>query len=263
MSVMRFHTHHGENICLCDDNQVARRLSSFAHAIGFSAKPLNPNEIFLIEIEINERGWSGHLRIGLTQHNPHTLFPLPQYALPDLTNMGKSWIFAVTKSHNRIFSSDQENHGQPYRSILGDGDNIFTARGAIKRHLLHPVRHLAYNSPSVTNDSVDNRMDSQNTPSSSTSTSERQGTTTVPPKLSGLEILPTDAGSRIGVVYIVKGRQAEMHFIINGEDQGPCAKNIDYQNAPLYVILDIYGTTKQVRIIQLCGGELIITNNFC
>ena len=253
MSVMRFHTHHGENICLCDDNQVARRLSSFAHAIGFSDKPLNPNEIFLMEIEINERGWSGHLRIGLTQHKPHSLFPLPQYALPDLTNMGKSWIFAVTKSHNRVFNSDMESRGQPYLSILGEGEDILTARGAFKRQLLHPVRHLAYNSPAVSSES-----DSHGANGVTTSPSTSAGaTSSCPPKVAGLEILPTDAGSRIGVVYLIKGPWAELHFIINGEDQGPCAKNIEYLNAPLYVIVDIYGTTKQVRIIQLFGGRCL------
>lgn len=74
---------------------------------------------------------------------------------------------------------------------------------------------------------------------------------------SSQNILPTDTGSRIGVMYIpqIGSDKAEMHFIINGEDQGPCAKDIPYRAGPLHAVVDVYGTTKQVRIIQLYGGE--------
>jgi neuralized-like protein 2 len=73
-----------------------------------------------------------------------------------------------------------------------------------------------------------------------------------------VEISPTDTGSRIGVVYLPTPHdqdKAEMHFIINGEDQGPCTKDIPYKEKALYAVVDVYGTTKQVRIIQLYGGE--------
>jgi neuralized-like protein 2 len=46
-----------------------------------------------------------------------------------------------------------------------------------------------------------------------------------------------------------------MHFIINGEDQGACTKEIPYKEKALFAVVDVYGTTKQVRIIQLYGGE--------
>ena len=49
--------------------------------------------------------------------------------------------------------------------------------------------------------------------------------------------------------------KAEMHFIINGEDQGVCQKDIPYKAGPLHAIVDVYGTTKQVRIVQLYGSE--------
>lgn len=71
-------------------------------------------------------------------------------------------------------------------------------------------------------------------------------------------ILPTDAGSRIGIMYVPQAGsdKAEMHFIINGEDQGVCGKDIPYKAGPLRAVVDIYGTTKQVRIVQLYGGTL-------
>lgn len=72
-------------------------------------------------------------------------------------------------------------------------------------------------------------------------------------------ILLTDKGSRIGVVFVpteYDDSKGEMHFIINGVDQGPCTKEIPLDNAPLHVVIDVYGTTKQIRIIQLYGSKL-------
>ena len=106
-------------------------------------------ELFLIEIDKNERGWSGHLRIGLTQIDPNDQFDIPLYALPDLANISpkKSWIFAVTAMHNRSGLSNaarvetqaqlspsesgdglaQENASSKITSsMVGDGDYLYT-----------------------------------------------------------------------------------------------------------------------------------------
>ncbi|KAL1434109.1 hypothetical protein MTO96_011765 [Rhipicephalus appendiculatus] len=214
----RFHSYHGRNLILCDNNMVAYRKTSFAHALAFSEQPLLPGEIFLLEIAQNERGWSGHMRLGLTQHNPGRHFPLPQYALPDLANMGHSWVFAIHNSEldSEHLGSSPYERLDPSTSVLGtgclwggeDGVTDFSGEG----------------------------------------TSISSG----PGSCGKSSILPTDVGSRIGVMYVTRGQSADMHFIINGEDQ-LYATDIPHQDAPLYAVVDVYGTTKHVRIVQLYG----------
>ena len=68
MNCVRFHTHHGSNIVLGENNTVAYRKASFANGLVFSERSLKPNEVFLVEITQTELGWNGHLRLGLTQY---------------------------------------------------------------------------------------------------------------------------------------------------------------------------------------------------
>lgn len=97
--ITRFHHIHGENILLREDNTVAVRTTSFANSIAFSEKPLQPGEIFLVEIEKTERGWSGHMRVGLTLIDPASVNnDLPQYAMPNLVRLGNTWLFAITRN---------------------------------------------------------------------------------------------------------------------------------------------------------------------
>ncbi|XP_076238733.1 neuralized-like protein 2 isoform X2 [Calliopsis andreniformis] len=220
--VTRFHPTHGENIVLREDSTVAYRTASFANSLAFSEKPLQPGEIFLVEIEKTERGWSGHMRLGLTLIDPASVNnSLPQYAMPNLVKRGRTWIFAITKSPTiwdslEVVAGTGYGEGIPSREkkLITDGVNVQTSRGVIPFNALKP-----------------NTIDSSQ------------------------NILPTDAGSRIGIMYVPQAGsdKAEMHFIINGEDQGVCGKDIPYKAGPLRAVVDVYGTTKQVRIVQLYG----------
>lgn len=43
-----------------------------------------------------------------------------------------------------------------------------------------------------------------------------------------------------------------MHFIVNGDDYLQ-AVDIPFSESNLFVVIDVYGTTKQVKIIQVYG----------
>lgn len=253
MPLYRFHENHGVNVRLSEEGEVAKRTNSFANAITFSEKPLQPGEIFMVEVDEQESGWSGHLRCGLTQHCPSKMVPInhgetlvksdrngceivriPQYSMPDLTSMGKSWIFAVTKHHNKVprtIQDDDEEQTETSTFIQNCGNALQVGNKILPQSLL--VKDFC-------NIDLESHL----------------------PKGSGLYkngrlFMATSIGSRIGITYEIQQGSSNseykvfMHLIINGEDQGPSLmENADYRN-PLYAIVDVYGTTKQVRIVQL------------
>uniref|UniRef100_T1GAP0 NHR domain-containing protein n=1 Tax=Megaselia scalaris TaxID=36166 RepID=T1GAP0_MEGSC len=126
----RFHDYHGDNIVLSDENTVAYRKS---------------REIFLVEIEENERGWSGHMRLGLTQLDPKTMAlsarGLPPFALPDLANLGSSWVYPITK-----FIED--NRSTTQHGTQGEGSNEGSRENGRKSSANHKLysRHNGVNS---------------------------------------------------------------------------------------------------------------------
>jgi len=258
MPVKKFHNFHGQNIKLSQGNTVASRESSFAHALVFSEKPLQPGEIFLVEIEKTERGWSGHMRIGLTEVDPAKQpNNLPQYALPDLANLGRCWVSAVTKSRSRLQYISPDNSptlDSPHNvSVLGEGEVISTPCGRVRRSLLQPSYSL-FRSSFVNNVNCQSQNSQFNPIAASNPFDGEEPSLKAAKKL----ILATDMGSRIGVCFCPDetGHFARMHFIINGEDQGPSEELIpldgDYAGFPqLYAVVDVYGTTKQVRLIEL------------
>ncbi|XP_069953613.1 neuralized-like protein 2 isoform X1 [Cherax quadricarinatus] len=300
-ALTRFHPNHGVNVMLYDDNTVAYRKASFANAVTISERPLQPGEIFLVEIEKTEPGWTGHMRLGLTQLNPANpgLPELPPYSLPDMTNMENSWICAITKSHNRVqLDTEGEAEGEevaievrgtditreqgediqrsevreevvrtPTENIhthersasdmaghdgaKGDSFGVFRIRnrrrGAASSGGLRGLDSIVVGEHLQTSRGLVPKSLLQPTSYDFTAPSGQKIT------LKRDNILPTDEGSRIGIIYLPRGNLAEMHYIINGEDQGAFTKKLPYKEAPLYAVVDVYGTTKQVRIVQLYG----------
>ena len=155
-----------------------------------------------------EPGWSGHLRLGLTQLNPDTGFALPSYGLPDLVSLRGSWLVAVNKPADGAAARSARA-----QAAAGDPAYLRTAFKTVPRAALRAP--------------------------------------------AGSGVLPTDVGSRLGVMYVprVGGDLADMHLIVNGDDQGVVEKDIPLHGAPLHAVVDVYGSTKLIRIVQLYGGE--------
>lgn len=217
----RFHRVHGANVRLDAARTRATRVESFANALCFSQEPLAPGEIFLVEIEEKEPGWCGHLRVGLTARDPQSLPAVPEYSLPDLVSLGDSWVFAITRSHNRV---------------PPDGEEAPRARGPlwapellIERVRIPRDKLVGRSRPGRYSHLLD----------------ELYRTNALP---------PTARRSRIGVLYAPRpDGTADMHIVINGEDMGPSARGLPAAR-PLYAVVDVFASTKSVRVIQVEYG---------
>uniref|UniRef100_A0A8D0H253 Neuralized E3 ubiquitin protein ligase 2 n=1 Tax=Sphenodon punctatus TaxID=8508 RepID=A0A8D0H253_SPHPU len=221
----RFHRIHGANIRLDPSQTQATRVESFANGLCFSQQPLEPGQIFLVEIEEKELGWCGHLRVGLTAHDPRSLAVVPEYSLPDLVNMGETWVFAITRNHNRVTpDGGQEEAGVSRRPGFLSDPYLLVEQVRIPRDKL-----AGRSRPGRYSHILDD--------------------------LYKMNVLPPTARrSRIGVLYALRpDGTADMHIIINGEDMGASAKDLP-TSCPLYAVVDIFASTKSVRIIQVEYG---------
>ncbi|KAL6475136.1 hypothetical protein MHYP_G00161760 [Metynnis hypsauchen] len=231
---MEFHPVHGTNVQLDLCRTRATRVESFANGICFSKHPLNPGEIFLVEIEEKELGWCGHLRIGLTARDPQTLETVPEYSLPDLVDQGESWVFAITRNHNKVIEDD--THEEVEQVVDGRNEernrpkSFFTDTHLYIENVCIPKDKLVGRSrPGRFSHILDDLYKTNALP-------------------------PTARRSRIGVLYVPKGQGfADMHIVINGEDMGASAKGIP-TNQPLYAVIDVFAATKCVRIVQVEYG---------
>ncbi|KAI5103198.1 neuralized-like protein 2 [Silurus meridionalis] len=229
---MEFHSVHGTNVQLDCCGTRAIRVESFANGICFSKHPLNPGEIFLVEIEDKEIGWCGHLRIGLTANDPQKLETVPEYSLPDLVDQGGSWVFAITRNHNKVIEDEAQE---------ADGRQADRNEGNILKTFF-TESHLHIESVCIPKDKLVGRS--------------RPGQFShILDDLYKINALPPTARrSRIGVLYVPKSQGfADMHIVINGEDMGASAKGIP-TSQPLYAVVDLFAATKSVRIVQVEYG---------
>ncbi|MEE6526356.1 hypothetical protein FKM82_026965 [Ascaphus truei] len=221
---VRFHTIHGTNLRIDPSGTQASRVESFANGICFSREPLEPGQMFLVEIEEKELGWCGHLRVGLMARDPCSLDVVPEYSLPDLVNLGDSWIFAITRNHNRVLPEGEEKFCSGAGSGLLSDPYLTVGTFKIPRDKL-----MARSRPRRYSHILDDLYKSNVLP-------------------------PTARRSRIGVLYEPQSDGTRnMHIIINGEDMGASARGIP-GTRPLYAVIDVFASTKSVRVIQLEYG---------
>lgn len=241
---MEFHPIHGTNVRLDYSGTQATRVESFANGVCFSKHPLNPGEIFLIEIEDKELGWCGHLRIGLTAQDPRLLDVVPEYSIPDLTDQGDSWVFAITRNHNKITENNQEGAaeaGEAQGHRLGRGEEE-PEQENVKPKSFFTDSHLSIDNVRIPKDKLVGRS--------------RPGRFShiLDDLYKSNALPPTARRSRIGVLYVPKGpEQADMHIVINGEDMGASARGIPTVQ-PLFAVVDVFAATKCVRIVQVEYG---------
>ncbi|XP_028990959.1 neuralized-like protein 2 [Betta splendens] len=247
---MEFHHIHGTNVRLDHSGTQATRVESFANGVCFSKHPLKPGEIFLIEIEDKELGWCGHLRMGLTARDPRTLEAVPEYSIPDLTDLGESWIFAITRNHNKVLEDPgvQEDEGPAGGRRLGrgggeDGGEGNGERGGnMKPKTFFTDSHLFIENVRIPRDKLVGRS----RPGRYSHILDDLYKTNALP--------PTARRSRIGVLYVPRARGCgDMHIVINGEDMGASAKGIP-TTQPIYAVVDVFAATKCVRIVQVEYG---------
>ncbi|GAV08684.1 hypothetical protein RvY_18343 [Ramazzottius varieornatus] len=230
----RFHTCQGRNVRLGENRTVATRVASFSDGLVFSEKPLRPNELFLVEVERNDLGWNGSLRIGITETDPAKRDCIPRFALPDLVAEGTSWMYTLDRTEvddelSSLLTVSESKllkmlRNAPFGARLNfDALNPRRRRQTKNRHVSGHTNRLKYDQP------IDNHS----------------------PLPEELSKAPVAEGSRVGVFYTKEGEDlAFLYFVVNGECRGPYPFELDV-NQPLFAVCDIYGITKTIRIVPL------------
>ncbi|PKK23827.1 neuralized E3 ubiquitin protein ligase 2 [Columba livia] len=134
--------------------------------------------------------------------------------------MGDTWVFAITRSHNRVAVDREEPLAQ------GPPKELFPL---IERLRIPRDTLVGRSRPGRYSHILDD--------------------------LYKTNVLPATARrSRIGVLYVPQpDGTADMHILINGEDMGPSARHLPTAR-PLYAVVDVFASTKSVRVIPVEYG---------
>lgn len=223
---------------------------SGVYSLSFSHCPLLPGQIFLIEIADSQDGWSGHLRVGVTQCNPSHMKTMPEMVIPDMTttpnvddnnlkqSVNRTWAVAITKFHNRIRSQNKEicgiqSEGDPMERLACFANEIISLEDLYffgRKELTFSVSGVRF--PNF-------------------------GQSTFIGSRIGIVLIPVDndtkldlykPGDQTNSTHSYGCEKCNMHLIINGEDQGPSVTEIPL-NRPLFALVDVYSITKRVNIV--------------
>lgn len=225
----RFHPVHGANIRVDPSGLRATRVESFAHGVCFSREPLVAGQVFLVEIEEKELGWCGHLRLGLTALNPASLAAVPEFSLPDLVSLGRTWVFAITRHHNRVPPEDHRQGPEEAAAPRRPPALLEEPYLRVEQFRIPRDRLVGRSQPGLYSHLLDQLYEFNVLP-------------------------PTARRSRLGVLFCPRpDGTADMHIIINGEDMGPSARGLP-ATQPLYAVVDVFASTKSVRLVQVEYG---------
>lgn len=125
-SLFRFHSTHGKNVLLSNENLTAKRTSSYDHGTVFSHKPLGRQQLFEVRIDVLNCHWTSSIKIGVVGLSPNNI-SLPANAC---CMRRSTWIVqedAVFHNSKKIrgklkFNLDNIKEGRSI-GVLVDADN--------------------------------------------------------------------------------------------------------------------------------------------